>query len=107
MPEWIDKILNKLHVLHAKKSENLSALLGFLFGGIGLGIYFRSFIDVLIPVVTLVVLTALSERAADVAATYGWLMGAIFSSLYGYLRARNSNERLDAEGAEALPAPTG
>ena len=43
-------LFNHLSPLHASKSEAWAAILGFAFGGLGLGIYFRSFIDFVIPV---------------------------------------------------------
>lgn len=104
MFDWVDKILDRLNVLHAAKNENIAAAVGFLFGGIGLGIYFRSFIDVVIPIVTFVVLTYISQTAADIATTYSWLAGAIFASLYGYARVRNSNARLAKALGPAVPA---
>jgi hypothetical protein len=51
MPDFIAKLLQILPPLRGPKDPGVASVVGFLTGGIGLGIYFRSFIDVLVPVV--------------------------------------------------------
>ena len=72
-------------------NANAAAALGFMFGGIGLALYLRSFIDL---VVTLLLAMVLLSSAGDV----GWLAGALFASVWGYARVTSSNRVRD--GAE-------
>lgn len=91
-------LFNRLPTLKKHKSENVAAILGFLFGGIGLAIYFWSIIDLLFPVVVVIVLSIALKGG-------GWLIGAIFASFYGWFRARSSNESIDK--AVVPPPPPG
>lgn len=94
--------LGTLSPLSARKSPNLAAFLGFLFGGIGIGLYFWSFIDALIPLAIVLALTFAVDQLAAVDAIVGLLTGAIVAALYGYLRASDSNRRLaETEAATA------
>jgi len=90
----IFKMLDRLAVLHAMKSAGLAAVLGFAFGGVGLGIYFRSFVDFLIPIALVITATVLSTGFAQLDPQIGVLAGAIVASLFGYFRVENSNLRL-------------
>ncbi|HEX3019703.1 MAG TPA: hypothetical protein VHP36_05355 [Chitinispirillaceae bacterium] len=83
----INEMFEKLPVLNDRKDPTLSAILGLLFGGIGLGIYFRSFIDFLLPILITMVFVAIFE---DV----GFLGGVLFASIYGYFRALTSNQKM-------------
>ncbi len=94
MWDLITKLLDKLPALRARKNPGLAALLGVLFGGVGLGLYFWSFVDFLVPLVIVIALT-LSFGATKVAAI-GWLGGAVIAGGWGFLRAQNSNTRLQA-----------
>ena len=76
--------------LKKRKSPGLAAVLGFLFGGIGLGIYFVSFIDFIIPV-AIVVLAGAVMKAGGVFA------GAVIAAFWGYFRALDSNKKLEAQ----------
>lgn len=82
------KWLDMLPVLKDNKDPGKAAVIGFVTGGIGLSIYFRSFIDALVPVVYLAVVVSLEQAAA-----FGPLLGAIVSGVYGYARVQNSNAR--------------
>jgi hypothetical protein len=84
MYKWLDM----LPVLKDDKDPGKAAVIGFMTGGIGLCIYFRSFIDALVPVVYLVVVIGFEQAAA-----FGPLLGAIVSGVYGYARVQNSNTR--------------
>jgi len=88
-------LFNRLPTLRKHKSENVAAIVGFLFGGIGLALYFWSIIDLLFPVVVAIALGIVLKGG-------GWLIGAIFASFYGWFRARSSNESLDKA---AMPPP--
>jgi hypothetical protein len=78
-----------------------AAGIGFLFGGIGLAIYFRSFIDLIAPLAIAIVAAVFIGPAA------GWLAGAVIAAIYGFSRAQDSNRRLDKQDAESPPVPAG
>jgi hypothetical protein len=96
----IYQVMEKLPPLNARKSPNLACLLGLVAGGIALGIYFRSFVDFIIPIGIALAITVVVGSAA--AAEVGWVGGAVLAAVYGYFRAQNSNERL-----ERAPVRTG
>jgi hypothetical protein len=81
-------LLDKLQPLNMKRNPAIAAVLGLVFGGLGLAIYLRSIIDFVIPVLIAVVLTI---TVGDL----GWFIGACLASGYGYFRVVTSNERLD------------
>jgi hypothetical protein len=85
----MDKWLDVLPVLKDNKDPGKAAVIGFVTGGIGLSIYFRSFIDALVPIVVYVAVVIGFEQAA----AFGPLLGAIVSGVYGYARVQNSNAR--------------
>jgi hypothetical protein len=58
-----------------------------LFGGIGLGLYFVSIVDFVIPIGLAIVGTV-------ILGPIGYLGGAIVAGLWGFFRATDSNERL-------------
>ena len=90
MREFLDRVLQTLPPLKAPKDPAVASIVGFLTGGIGLGIYFRSFIDMLVPVVLYILLSTTAERVMD----FGWVVGAIVAAYHGYERAVHSNTRL-------------
>jgi len=57
--------LGYLRPLHRAKSPNLAAFIGFLLGGFGLGIYFLSFIDAIIPLAITVALSIVNTEVAE------------------------------------------
>jgi hypothetical protein len=65
-------------------------VLGFLFSGIALGIYFRSTQDLIVPTAIWLVLIATPGDA-------GFWAGAVVGGLWGLLRAVNANERLSTK----------
>ena len=70
-------------------------MVGFLTGGIGLGIYFRSFVDVLIPIVLFVGVSIFCQQAL----VLGWALGPTVVAVYGFARVQESNERLTKQRA--------
>ena len=94
MPSEIFKLLDKLPPLHGTKSAGVAAVLGFVFGGIGLGIYLRSFVDFLFPIALVITASVLSTGFAQLDPQIGVLAGSIVASLWGYFRVENSNLRL-------------
>jgi hypothetical protein len=92
MLEQIARVMNPLPSLTARKNSWLAQVLGFLLSGVALGIYFRSWIDLIVPTVIWLVLIVTPGDA-------GFWIGAVIGGLWGFLRAVNSNERLGAEAA--------
>lgn len=88
-------LFNQLPTLKKHKSENWAAVIGLLFGGIGLAIYFKSIVDLLFLVVVAVVLITAGHE-------FGWVIGALLSSTYGWFRAHKSNQDL---AGKLSPAP--
>jgi hypothetical protein len=76
--------------LRKRKSPGAAAVIGFLFGGIGLGLYLWSFVDFVVPI-AIVLLAGAALKAA------GFLAGAVIASVWGYFRALYSNNKLDGK----------
>lgn len=87
MMDLINEFLSNLPPLKERKDSGTAAILGFLFGGIGLGIYLKSPVNFLIPIFITLVLGA-------VLPSIGILVGAVVSGLWGYFRVENSNGKL-------------
>lgn len=85
---------SRLRPLRKERSPVKAAIIGFLFGPIGVGLYFKSVIDFLIPellyIATLAVLVATHKTASFV----GILGVLTIAGRWGYYRARQSNKRL-------------
>ena len=90
--ERIARIMDSLPSLAGRKKPWLAFVLGFLLSGIALGIYFRSWVDLIVPTAIWLVLISTPGDA-------GFWVGAVIGGLWGLLRAVNSNERLTAPGA--------
>jgi hypothetical protein len=82
-----------------------AAAIGFFFGGIGLAIYFRSFVDFIAPLAIAIVASLAVVTLVGAGTELGWLAGAIIASLYGLSRSHDSNRRLDEEGQTAPIVP--
>ena len=91
MVERIARIMDSLPSLADRKNPWLAFILGFLLSGIALGIYFRSWVDLIVPTAIWLVLIAAPGDA-------GFWVGAVIGGLWGLLRAVNSNQRLTAAG---------
>ena len=99
MSTWLD---TRLPPLRGPKSPGLAAVIGFLTGGIGLAVYFRSVRDFL-PVdvaAGLVILGSLAFGASPFA--LAGIVAPLLGALYGFWRARSSNRRLPAAGSPAF-----
>jgi hypothetical protein len=80
---------------HKQRSPVTAAIIGFLFGGIGLALYFKSVLDLLIPVGFAAATVALAA-AISAPSSAGYLAGCMIAARWGYYRARQSNARLAA-----------
>jgi hypothetical protein len=87
MLEAIEKLMNSLPPIHSLKNPSLALIIGFVAGGIGLGIYFRTVVDLVLPL-------GIAVATVHVFGDYGLLGGAIIASLYGFFRALSSNKLL-------------
>ena len=96
MLEQIARVMNPLPPLRARKNPWLALVLGFLLSGVALGIYFRSWMDLIIPTAIWAVLIAVDNVIPTVFGDAGFWIGAVIGGLWGLLRAVNSNERLGA-----------
>jgi hypothetical protein len=88
MLEQLARIMNPLPPLRSSTNPWLALVLGFFLSDIALGIYFRSWIDLIVPTVIWVALILTPGDA-------GFWIGAVIGGLWGLLRAVNSNERLE------------
>jgi hypothetical protein len=96
---WIKlgkEIWDRFPPLTRRTNPNWAAAIGFFFGGIGLAIYFRSFVDFIAPIAIAIVAALLAAKLFGVA-ELGWLAGAIIASLYGLSRSQDANRRLDEQ----------
>lgn len=93
MPE-IFKLMDRLAPLQDPKNSSFAAFLGFVLGGIGLGLYLRSFIDFVFPIALAIAALVLWTGLANLDAGIGALAGATIASMWGYFRVENSNRRL-------------
>ncbi len=101
------KAVAKLPALKKERSPNVAAAVGFFFGGIGLSLYFRSFIDFVLPVAIMIGLILAAGSLGAELASLGWLAGAILASVYGYYRALQSNEALSTVHIDGRPRSVG
>ncbi len=71
------------------KNPVIAAILGFLFGGLGLGLYFWSWKDFLYPVLVFIVTIIFfgSFVLPIIGVMPGWLVGSLFASGWGVWRA--------------------
>ena len=87
MWDFLIGLMDNLSPLQGEKNPVLAGLIGFLFGGIGLGIYFKSLTDFLM-------LLAITIAASVTLGEAGIVAGATISGTYGYYRALTSNAKL-------------
>ncbi len=88
-PHWIKLLLEDLPPIREKKDPVVAGILGFLLGGIGLGLYFQSWKDFLYPVIVFIMLSILLIPFIVV----GPFLGCVFASLWGVVRALGSGEQ--------------
>jgi hypothetical protein len=86
---------NALPPVGRKTRPNLASAIGFLFGGLGLAIYFRTVIDLFLPVAFAIVAQLIVWKELGAGFELGWLTGAVIAALYAFFRAQNPNSRVD------------
>lgn len=84
---FVDQQLRQLPALADRKNPMLAGIIGFLFGPVGIGIYFKSKNDFLWCLGLLI-------GFMIVVPGVGLLPGWLFSAGYGYKRASRSNTKL-------------
>ncbi|HME78741.1 MAG TPA: hypothetical protein VKI00_24740 [Mycobacterium sp.] len=88
MIDDIEKMMMRLPSVKGKNAA-VACIVGFIFGGIGLAVYFRNVVDLVFPVAVAfaasLVIGALNAG--------GWLAGALFAALYGYFRVQLSEQQ--------------
>ena len=80
----IEKMMKTLPPVRGK-SAGVACIVGFIFGGIGLAVYFRNVVDALFPLG--VAFALIIVAGTDI----GWLAGAVVAALYGYYRVQFSD----------------
>jgi hypothetical protein len=85
MIDDIEKMMMRLPSVRGK-SAAVACIVGFIFGGIGLAVYFRNVVDLFFPV-------AVALGASLVIGNAGWLAGAVLAALYGYFRVQLSEQQ--------------
>ena len=95
MYDVVEKVLDTVGPIGRPTNPVTAAVVGFLFGGIGLALYFRTAADTVLLAI-MVVLMYLDTSA-------GLLVQFTIMPVYGFLRSTKSNERL-LQQAQTSPA---
>jgi hypothetical protein len=85
-----NKVLEILPPLKEKKDANVAAIVGFLFGGIGLAIYLRSVADLFVAILVCLVVLSLCTAVGEL----GMLGIPVLAAVYGIVRVQDSNRRI-------------
>ena len=96
------ELFGRLPMLGERKTAWVAALVGFLFGGFGIALYFRRQADVIVGLVFLIPLfLATRGEGNGEETTFGWWYWpfATLAATYCVLRAESANRRLEAEEA--------
>lgn len=93
------ELFGRLPALGRPRTAWVAALVGFLFGGFGIALYFRRQADILVGLVFLIPLL-LSTRGEGDETTFGWWYWpfATLAATYCVLRVESANRRFEAEG---------
>jgi hypothetical protein len=83
-------LFNRLPAFKSHKDPALALILGLVFGGIGLGIYLRSWLDAIFPLIVVILLSVKFPSG-------GILYGAAIAGVWGCLRVVSSNRQLEAQ----------
>lgn len=86
----VQKIIEQLPLLKKTRDPHATAVIGFLFGPVGIGIYLESTLDFFWSL-------ALLLGFGIVIPGLGLIPGWCFSAWFGYLRVLTSNEKALAE----------
>jgi hypothetical protein len=89
----IEKMMMRLPSVRGKNAA-VACVVGFIFGGIGLAIYFRNVIDLVFPVAVAI------AASLVIGLNVGWLAGALLAALYGYFRVQLSEQQANQLGSQ-------
>ena len=92
------ELFGRLPPLGRPRAAWIAALVGFLFGGFGIALYFRRQADLLVGLVFLIPLF-LATRGEGDETTFGWWYWpfATLAATYSVLRVESANRRLEAD----------
>jgi hypothetical protein len=82
----IEKMMMRLPPVRGKNAA-VACFIGFMFGGIGLAVYFRNVVDLVFPVAVAI------AASLVIGLNVGWLAGALLAALYGYFRVQLSEQQ--------------
>ena len=99
-PDRVWRLLRRLPPLGERVRPWLAALAGYVLGGIGVALYFRTVPDLLAGLAFVLPLGAASAGGPEDSglAWWYWIFAAL-SALYALLRAGSANRRLEEEAA--------
>jgi hypothetical protein len=83
-------VADKLEPLPTKKDPVVAAIAAFALGGVGLGMYLRSWVDFFVPFLMLLLIGVIAIPTGEVL-TY---FTPVFWAVYGYRRVKASNAKL-------------
>jgi hypothetical protein len=95
--ETLQQILKGMPPLKSEKNPGTASLWGFLLGGIGLGIYFRSFADFILASAVWLVFFFVFVGFINLPTLFMGILNGVIIGTYGYFRALTSNENLHAQ----------
>jgi hypothetical protein len=101
MVDSIFHLMDRLAPLSKPKKPGRACLIGFLFGAIGIAIYFRSAVDFVFPLGVYVAVFLGASAMGIPVAGIGWLVASLVIGLYGYFRALSSNGKLEGSAGGA------
>ncbi len=93
-------VADRLEPLKTKKDPVVAAIAGFVLGGIGLGLYLRSWVDFLLPSGMLIAIMVLGIPFGELPT----LFIPFFWAIYGYRRVKASKAKLEHAGSDILDA---
>lgn len=92
------RVSEQLKPFSEEKDPMIAAVCGFFVGGIGLGLYFKSWADFAMPVF----LWVMCAIFAPVTVGTSYIAAGLFCAAYGYRRAKASNEKLRSRRQGAI-----
>lgn len=93
-------VADKLEPLKTKKDPFVAAIAGFALGGVGLGLYLKSWTDFWVPALMLITIMVLSIPFAELPVFFV----PFFWAVYGYRRVKASNAKLEKGDGNILDA---
>lgn len=90
----MESLMRLLPPLRTRKNPTIAAIVGFVFGGIGIAIYCASLPDVFVCVLWVFLIVA--TLPADVFSLgLPYIVAVLGTAVYGYFRVSASNARLE------------